>query len=44
MAIYIPQEYLACTIPQEGKYNCEINISGKKGNYTSSNAPIVMPF
>jgi len=43
MAIYIPKEYLTCTSPQEGKYDCEINISGKKGNYTSSNAPIVMP-
>ena len=43
MAIYIPKEYLTCTNPQEGKYDCEINISGKKGNYTSSNAPIVMP-
>ena len=43
MAIYIPQEYLTCTTPQTGKYDCEINISGKKGNYTSSNAPIVIP-
>jgi len=42
MAIYVPQEYLTCT-QKDGKYDCEINIKGKKGNYTSSNAPIVMP-
>ena len=42
LAIYIPKEYLTCS-QTEGKYNCEINPSGKKGSYTASNAPIVMP-
>ena len=42
LGIYVPKEYLTCT--QSGsKYDCEINSSGKKGNYTSSNAPIVLP-
>ena len=42
LGIYVPKEYLTCT--QSGsKYNCEINSSGKKGNYTSTNAPIVLP-
>ena len=43
MAIYVPQEYLTCTAQESEKYNCLINLSGQKGNYTSSNAPIVMP-
>ena len=42
LAIYIPKEYLTCS-QTEGKYNCEINPSGKKGSYTATNAPIVMP-
>ena len=42
MAIYVPQEYLTCS-QTSGKYKCEINTSGQKGNYISSNAPIVMP-
>ena len=42
MGFYVPGEFLTCT--QSGSlYNCEINKSGKKGNYTASNAPIVMP-
>ena len=44
MAIYIPKEYLTCSETQtSGKYNCEKKTSGKKGNYTTSNAPIVIP-
>ena len=42
MAIYAPKEYLTCTQTGE-KYKCEINKSGKKGSYTASNAPIVIP-
>ena len=42
MAIYAPKEYLTCTQTGE-KYKCEINKSGKKGSYTASNAPIVLP-
>ena len=40
--IYVPKEYLTCS-ESSGKYNCEINSSGKKGSYTASNAPIVLP-
>ena len=42
MGLYVPEEYLICT-QSDSLYDCEINISGKKGNYTMSNAPIVMP-
>ena len=42
LGIYVPSEYMTCT--QSGSvYSCSINSSGKKGSYTSSNAPIVMP-
>ena len=42
LGIYVPKEYLTCT--QSGsKYDCEINSSGKEGDCTSSNAPIVLP-
>ena len=30
MAIYVPKEYLTCSSQDSEKYNCEINISGKK--------------
>ena len=44
MAIYIPKEYLTCKeTSTSGKFKCEINSSGKKGGYTTSTAPIVMP-
>ena len=44
MGIYIPKEYLTGTeTSTKGKYKCEINSSGKKGDYTSSTAPLVMP-
>ena len=42
LGIYVPKEYLTCT-ESEGKYTCEINSSGKKGSFTASNAPMVMP-
>ena len=42
LALYVPKEYLTCT-ESEGKYNCKINSSGKKGSYTAKNAPMVMP-
>ena len=44
MSIYIPKEYLTSTeTSTQGKYKCEINSSGTKGDYTSSTAPIVIP-
>ena len=42
MGLYVPEEYLICS--QSGSlYDCEINIFGKRGNYTMTNAPIVIP-
>ena len=35
LAIYVPEKYLTCIAQDAGKYYCKINISGKKGNYTS---------
>ena len=44
MSIYIPKEYLTSKeTSTQGKYKCEINPSGAKGDYTSSTAPIVIP-
>ena len=40
--VYVPKEYLSCN-EQSGLYNCEVNTSGKKGPYNSTNAPIVLP-
>ena len=42
LGIYVPSQYLTCT-ESNGKYTCSINTSGKRGSYTASNAPIVMP-
>ena len=42
LGIYVPRQYLTCT-ESNGKYSCSINSSGKRGSYTASNAPIVMP-
>ena len=42
LGIYIPGEYMTCT-KGSSTYTCSINSSGKKGSYTASNAPFVMP-
>ena len=42
LGIYVPKEYLSCNL-SGSTYDCEINSSGKKGSYTSLNAPIVLP-
>ena len=42
LAIYVPEEYMTCTKSND-KYTCSINSSGKKGSYTSTNAPLVFP-
>ena len=42
LGIYVPGEYMTCT-ESNSKYTCDINSSGKKGSYTASNAPFVMP-
>ena len=42
LGIYVPEEYLSCKKSEE-KYDCSINISGKKGSYTAKNAPLVFP-
>jgi len=42
LGIYIPGEYMTCS-SSSSKYSCTINSSGKKGSYTASNAPFVMP-
>ena len=41
LGIYVPGEYMTCT--GSSTYTCSINSSGKKGSYTASNAPFVMP-
>ena len=42
MAIYVPKEFLSCN-ENGDKYKCDINKSGKKGWFSASNAPIVLP-
>ena len=42
LGIYVPSEYMTCT-ENSGKYSCSVNSSGKRGSYSSSNAPIVIP-
>ena len=42
LGIYFPGEYMTCT-ESSSKYSCNINSSGKKGSYTATNAPFVMP-
>ena len=42
LGIYVPGEYMTCT-QGSSAYSCSINSSGKKGSYTASNAPFVMP-
>ena len=42
LGIYVPGEYMTCT-QGSSTYTCSINSSGKKGSYTASNAPFVMP-
>ena len=42
LGIYVPGEYMSCT-QGSSTYTCSINSSGKKGSYTASNAPFVMP-
>jgi hypothetical protein len=43
MAVYVPVEYLKCEENQDEnvKYTCEINSSGKKGDYNVSTVSIV---
>ena len=42
LGIYVPSEYMIC-LENSGKYKCSVYPSGKRGSYSSSNAPIVIP-
>ena len=42
LGIYVPGEYMTCS-ETSSKYSCSINSSGKKGSYTATNAPFVLP-
>ena len=42
LGIYVPEEYMTCTKLND-KYTCSVNSSGKKGSYTATNAPLVLP-
>ena len=41
--IYVPGKYFDGTENSNGTYTCTVNSNGKVGNYTASEAPIVMP-
>ncbi|MBQ6393785.1 esterase [Candidatus Saccharibacteria bacterium] len=43
MGIYVPEEYMSCKETENDLYSCEINKTGKKGDYTAETAPIVIP-
>ena len=43
LGIYIPGEYLNGTQNSDGTYTCTINEDGKKNEYTSNTAPIILP-
>ena len=41
--IYVPGKYFEATKNSNGTYSCKINQNSKIGNYSSENAPVVMP-
>ena len=41
--IYVPGKYFEGTKNANGTYSCSIKSDGKVGNYTASEAPVVMP-
>lgn len=43
VGIYVPEEYMSCKETEDNLYSCEVDKSGKKGDYTSETAPIVIP-
>ena len=43
MGIYVPEEYMSCKEVENDLYSCEVNKTGKKGDYTAVTAPIVIP-
>lgn len=43
MAIYVPGAYLTGTKNDDGTYTCKVNGSATVGDYTASNAPVVIP-
>ena len=43
MGIYVPEEYMSCKEAENDLYSCEVNKTGKKGDYTAETAPIVIP-
>ncbi|MBD5543594.1 MAG: tannase [Lachnospiraceae bacterium] len=43
LGIYVPGAYMSGTENGNGTYTCEVNASGKIGEYTAETAPIVIP-
>lgn len=43
MAVYVPGAYLTGTKNDDGTYTCKVNDSATVGDYTASNAPVVIP-
>lgn len=43
LGIYVPGEYFNCSKNSDGTYKCEIDKDGKKEDYTSDTAPIILP-
>ena len=43
LAIFVPGAYMNASDNGDGTFTCEINTSGKIGDYTAETAPIVMP-
>lgn len=43
LAIYVPGDYFDGKENSNGTYTCAVNTENSVGNYTASNAPIVMP-
>lgn len=43
LAVFVPGAYMKATDNGDGTYTCEMDMSGKINDYTTENAPIVMP-
>ena len=41
--IYVPEKYFEADKNSNRTYSCKINKNSKIGNYSSENAPVVMP-
>lgn len=43
LGYFVPGAYMTGTKNKDGTYTCEVNTSGRVGNYTADTAPIVIP-